>query len=98
MMDETANKIRRENKWADMKIITFVDYTLIWGKNEQEYEKKLSMTLYYEGTSLYIFEILCFIKMYKIYKTQYSDIHKYNTKGKQDLYVQLCNTARCKKV
>jgi hypothetical protein len=26
-----------------------------------------------------------------------SDIHKYNTKGKQDLYVQLCNTAHCKK-
>jgi hypothetical protein len=31
----------------------------------------------------------------KIYTTQYSDIH--NTKGKQDLYVQLCNTAHCKK-
>jgi hypothetical protein len=30
-------------------------------------------------TSLCIFEILCFIKKYKIYMTQYSDIHKYNT-------------------
>jgi hypothetical protein len=29
--------------------------------------------------------------------TQYSDIHKNNTKGKQDLYVQLCNTTHCKK-
>jgi hypothetical protein len=29
--------------------------------------------------------------------TQHSDIHNYSTKGKQDLYVQLCNTAHCKK-
>jgi hypothetical protein len=29
--------------------------------------------------------------------TQYSDIHKYNTKEKQNLYVELCNTAHCKK-
>jgi hypothetical protein len=48
-------------------------------------------------TSLYIFEILYFIKKNKIYTTQYSDIHKYNTKGKQDLYVQLCNTAHFQK-
>jgi hypothetical protein len=47
--------------------------------------------------SLYIFVILCFIKYNKIYTTQYFDSHKYNTKGKQDLYVQLCNTARCQK-
>jgi hypothetical protein len=40
-----------------------------------------------------IYEILCFIKKNKIYMTQSSDIHEYNTKGKQDLYVQLCNTA-----
>jgi hypothetical protein len=32
-----------------------------------------------------------------VYTTQYSDIHKHNTKEKQDLYVQLCNTARCLK-
>jgi hypothetical protein len=48
-------------------------------------------------SSLYIFVILCFIKKKKIYITQYSDIHKYNTKGKQELHVQLCNTACCKK-
>jgi hypothetical protein len=48
-------------------------------------------------TSLYVFKILCFVKKNKIYTTQYSDIHKYNTIGKQDLYVQLCNTAHCKK-
>jgi hypothetical protein len=47
--------------------------------------------------SLYIFEILFFIKMNKVYITQYSDIQKYNTKGKQDLYVQSCSTAHCKK-
>jgi hypothetical protein len=41
MMDETANKIKRDNKERDMKIITLINYTLIWGKNEKEYEKKL---------------------------------------------------------
>jgi hypothetical protein len=53
-------------------------------------------------TSLYmykmytrIFEILCFIIKNKIYTTQYSDIHSYNTIQKHNLYVQLCNTARC---
>jgi hypothetical protein len=29
--------------------------------------------------------------------TQYLDIHNYNTRGKQDLYVQLCSTSHCKK-
>jgi hypothetical protein len=48
-------------------------------------------------TSLYIFEILCFIIKNKIYTTQYSDIHSYNTIDKHNLYVQLCNTAHCKK-
>jgi hypothetical protein len=47
-------------------------------------------------TLLYIFEILCFIKINKSYMTQYSDIHKYNTQGKWDLYVQLCSTAHYK--
>jgi hypothetical protein len=47
-------------------------------------------------TSLYIFEILCYIKKEQIYTTQYLDIHNYNTRGKQDLYVQLCSTS-CKK-
>jgi hypothetical protein len=35
--------------------------------------------------------------MNKIYTTRYSNTHKYNTKGKQDLYVQLCSAACCKK-
>jgi hypothetical protein len=48
-------------------------------------------------TSLYILEILCFIIKNKIYTTQYSDIHSYNTIHKHNLYVELCNTARCKK-
>jgi hypothetical protein len=44
-------------------------------------------------TLLYIFEILCFIKMNKNSVTQYSDIHKHNTKGEWYLYAQLCSTA-----
>jgi hypothetical protein len=48
-------------------------------------------------TSLYIFEILCFILKNSTYTTQYSDIHGYNTIHKYNLYVQVCNTDHCKK-
>lgn len=48
-------------------------------------------------TSLYIFEILCFIIKNKFYTTQYSDIHSYNTVHKYNLYIQPCNIDRCKK-
>jgi hypothetical protein len=48
-------------------------------------------------TSLYIFEILCFIIKNRIYTTQYSDIQSCNTIHKYNLYVQLCNTDHCKK-
>jgi hypothetical protein len=36
-------------------------------------------------------------KKNQIYITQYLDVHNYNTRGKQDLYVQLCSTSCCKK-
>jgi hypothetical protein len=47
--------------------------------------------------SLYIFENLYFLKKNKIYTTLYSDVHTYNTVHKHNLYVQPCNTWRCKK-
>jgi hypothetical protein len=43
-------------------------------------------------TSLYIFDILWFKIKNKIYTTQYSDVHGYNTIHKHNLYVQICNT------
>jgi hypothetical protein len=43
------------------------------------------------------FEVLCYIKKNKIYPTQSLNIHKYNTRGKGDLYVQPWNTSHCKK-
>jgi hypothetical protein len=42
-------------------------------------------------------ETLCFFKKNKIYTTLYSDVHSYNTIHKHNLYVQPCNTWRCKK-
>jgi hypothetical protein len=68
------------------------------GKNRASFRNLFGDFKILTATSLYIIVILCFIKMNKIYRAQYSDIHTYNTKGKQDLYVQLCSTARCKKV
>jgi hypothetical protein len=49
-------------------------------------------------TSLYIFEILCFIIKNRIYTTQYSDVHSYNAMYKHNLYVQHCNMNHCKSV
>jgi hypothetical protein len=49
------------------------------------------------GISLYIFEIICFMKKNKIYTTQYSDVHGYNTIHKRALYVQFSNTERSKR-
>ncbi|PNF39982.1 hypothetical protein B7P43_G15963 [Cryptotermes secundus] len=48
-------------------------------------------------TSLYIFETLCFLRKNRIYNISYSDVHGYNTVHKQNLYVQPCNTSRCKR-
>jgi hypothetical protein len=43
-------------------------------------------------TSLYILEMLCFLKKYKGDMKHNSEIHGHNTRRKQDLHVQQCNT------
>jgi hypothetical protein len=48
-------------------------------------------------TSLYILEVLCYIKNYKADLTQNIDIHSYNTRRNLDFHVQLCRTALLKK-
>jgi hypothetical protein len=48
-------------------------------------------------TSLYIFETLCLLRKNQIYNISYSDVHGYNTVRKLNLYVQPCNTSRCKR-
>jgi hypothetical protein len=42
--------------------------------------------------SLYILEVICFIKKYKVFMAKNLDIHSYNMRGKFDLHVQHCNT------
>ena len=41
--------------------------------------------------------MLCFLRKNRIYNISYSDVHGYNTVHKQNLYVQPCNTSRCKR-
>jgi hypothetical protein len=48
-------------------------------------------------TSLYIFEVLCYIKKYKADLVQNINIHSYNTIINQDFHVQFCRTALLKK-
>jgi len=47
--------------------------------------------------SLYIFEILCFLKTYKWNLKHNSEIHVHNSRRKQDLHIQQCNTVMYQK-
>jgi len=44
-------------------------------------------------TSLYILEVLCFVKKYKGNLRQNFVIHEHNTRSKYDLHAQFCNTS-----
>jgi hypothetical protein len=59
----------------------------------QIFEKYQILTL----TSLYIFEVLCYLKKNKVYNICNYNICEYNTRGKQDLHVSSCKTAGFKK-
>jgi hypothetical protein len=48
-------------------------------------------------TSLYILEVLCYFKKHDIYTTKNSDLYEYDTRRKDDLHVQKCNTLMCRK-
>jgi hypothetical protein len=43
-------------------------------------------------TSLYVLEVVCFIKKYKGNSEHNFAIHEHNTRGKYDLHTQFCNT------
>jgi hypothetical protein len=47
--------------------------------------------------SLYILEVICFIKKYKDSMVTNKDIHDHNTRGKLNLHVKHCNTDLFKK-
>jgi stress-induced morphogen len=48
-------------------------------------------------TSLYLLEVLRYMKKYNVNIMQNQHIHDYNTRGRHDLHVTLCNTAFFKK-
>jgi hypothetical protein len=48
-------------------------------------------------TSLHIFGILYFIVKNRIYTTQYSEVHGYDTVYKHNLYAHYCKTNHCKR-
>jgi len=48
-------------------------------------------------TSLYIFEVTCFIRKYCQSLEQNSEVHQYNTRGKLDIHVKLQKTEIYKK-
>jgi hypothetical protein len=44
-------------------------------------------------TSLYVLEVMCFVKKYKGNLKHNFAIHEHNTRIKYDLHTQICNTA-----
>jgi hypothetical protein len=44
-------------------------------------------------TSLYIFEVVCYLEKKKVYNICNYNVHEYNTRGKQDLHIPSCNIA-----
>jgi hypothetical protein len=48
-------------------------------------------------TSLFVLEILCFVKKYKGNWKHNFSIHKHNTRSKYDLHTQICNTSLLQK-
>jgi hypothetical protein len=49
-------------------------------------------------TSLYVFEVLCFLKNYKSSTQKYKQIYIHNTRTNMDLHIKPCNTNLYKKV
>jgi hypothetical protein len=48
-------------------------------------------------TSIYVFEVLCFVKKYKGNLKQNCMFHEHNTTSKYDLHTQFCNTTSFQK-
>jgi hypothetical protein len=48
-------------------------------------------------TALYIFEVLYFLRKHNLHIMKNLGLHEYNTRRKDDLHVQKCNTLTCKK-
>ena len=48
-------------------------------------------------TSLYVMEVLCFLKRYKLAVQKNEQIHDHNTRRNKDLYIKPCNTNLYKK-
>jgi hypothetical protein len=48
-------------------------------------------------SSLYILEVICFIKKYKYFMAKNLDIHNHNMQRKLNLHVQCCSTVLFKK-
>jgi hypothetical protein len=48
-------------------------------------------------TSLYILEVLCFIKKHMVNLKTNSQVHDYNTRGKNNYHILGCNTSQYQK-
>jgi hypothetical protein len=70
---------------------------LITGINKKEScRKKFKENKILTVTSLYVLEVVCYVKKKGDIKHNY-DFHEYNTRSKHDLHTQSCNTSSLQK-
>jgi hypothetical protein len=70
---------------------------LITGLNKREScRQKFKENKILTITSLYVLEVLCYVKEKGDIKYSY-DFHEYNTRSKHDLHTQACNTSSLQK-
>jgi hypothetical protein len=70
---------------------------LITGINKKEScRKKFKENKILTVTSLYVLEVLCYVKKKGDIKHNY-DFHEHNTRSKHDLHTQSCNTSALQK-
>jgi hypothetical protein len=71
------------------KVITLITAL----KRNESCRQKFKKDRIHTVTSLYMLEVLCFIKKYKGNLKHNFAIHEHNTRGKYDLHTQFCNTS-----
>ena len=87
---EIWHYIRKYKDTAYSKKGDQINYRL---KKRESCKQKFKENRILTVTSLYVLEVLCFIKKYKGSLMQNYMIHEHNTRSKYDLHTEFCNTS-----
>jgi len=83
------NQLTTHSRPVDHNVIRLITGFKKRESCKQKFKENRILTV----TSLYVLEVLCFIKKYKGSLMQNYMIHEHNTKSKNDLHTEFCNTS-----